>query len=53
MINVKQLVLFASYQLSIAIGIVLLPIAVFARQTGITIPMHRVVGFFKTAYENA
>ena len=42
---------FALYQLSIATGILLLPLALFVRQFGISIPAHRVVNSLKTAYE--
>lgn len=49
----QRATLFALYQLSIAVGIALLPVAVLARQRGITLPIHRVVNRLGTAYEDA
>ncbi|MFB6173421.1 MAG: hypothetical protein ABEI39_02145 [Halobacteriales archaeon] len=45
--------LFALYQLSIAVGLLLLPVAVLARRAGVTIPVHRVVERLGRAYEDA
>lgn len=50
---VQRASLFVLYQLSIAIGILLLPIALLARQGGITLPIHRVVDRLGKAYTNA
>lgn len=47
----QRTTLLALYQLSIAIGIALLPIAILARQGGITIPIHRLVERIGQAYE--
>lgn len=47
----QRTTLFALYQLSIAIGIALLPLAILARQGGITIPVHRLVHRLGHAYE--
>ncbi|ELZ13352.1 hypothetical protein C477_22890 [Haloterrigena salina JCM 13891] len=35
--------LFALYQLCILIGIVAMPLAIAARQAGVTLPIHRVL----------
>ncbi|MFC7215658.1 hypothetical protein ACFQO4_16415 [Saliphagus sp. GCM10025334] len=45
--------LFALYQLCIAAGIVMMPLAVAARQAGISIPVHKVLASVGEAYENA
>ena len=49
----QRATLFALYQLSIILGIVLLPIAVLARYGGVTIPIHRIVDRLGRAYRNA
>jgi len=49
----QRATLFALYQASIILGIVLLPIAVLARYGGITIPIHRIVDRLGRAYRNA
>lgn len=43
--------LLALYQLSIAAGIVLLPLALTLQRFGISIPAHRVVKSLESAYE--
>ncbi len=43
--------LFALYQLSIAAGILLLPLALTVRRFGVSIPAHRVVKSLESAYE--
>lgn len=45
--------LFALYQSSVAIGILLLPIALLAKQAGLTLPLHRLIASLETAYEDA
>jgi hypothetical protein len=45
--------LLALYQLSIVIGIILLPLAIVAQVGGITLPIHRVVDRLGRAYRNA
>lgn len=45
--------LFALYQFTIAVGIALMPVALAARRTGVTLPVHRVVDELGDAYENA
>lgn len=51
--RVLRISLFALYQLSIALGIVLLPVALAVRQVGVTLPIHRFVDRLETAYEQA
>lgn len=43
--------LFALYQLSIAISICLLPLALVVRQAGFHLPVHRVVDRLARAYD--
>lgn len=45
--------LFALYQFSIAVGIVLLPLALATSRVGLTLPVHRMVERLGSAYENA
>lgn len=42
--------LFAAYQSSLVLGIVMLPLAVAARRLGVTIPVHRLVEASERAY---
>lgn len=48
---IERATLFALYQLSLAIGIVLLPVAVLAQRGGIVLPVGRVVKRVGEAYE--
>lgn len=48
---IERAALFALYQLTIAVGIFLLPIALLARRGGITLPVHRIVEPLGRAYE--
>lgn len=43
---------FALYQLSLAFGIMLLPVAILVRQFGVSLPMGRVINRLGDAYEN-
>lgn len=43
-------VLYAAYQSSLLLGIVLLPLALAARRLGVTLPIHRLVERTKHAY---
>ena len=45
--------LFALYQMSIILGILLLPVALAARQAGISIPLHQLVDSLGEAYDDA
>ncbi|EMA04482.1 MULTISPECIES: hypothetical protein [Haloferax] len=51
--RLTKYILFAAYQLSVATGIALLPIALAARRMGVTLPIHRLVETTGTAYERA
>ena len=44
---------FALYQLSLIAGIALMPVALVARQAGVSLPIHRLVSRLGTAYERA
>ncbi|WP_136715469.1 hypothetical protein [Halorientalis salina] len=44
--------LFATYQLTLLLGITLLPVALVARQFGVTLPIHRIVTRLADAYED-
>jgi hypothetical protein len=48
-----RLCVFALYQLSIAVAIALFPVALLARQVGVTLPVHRPVERLGTAYDDA
>lgn len=50
---VRRLTLFALYQLSIVAGIVLLPLALVARQAGVPVPLNRVLQRLQGAYDRA
>ena len=43
--------LFVLYQLSLLVGIVMLPIALIARRAGVQIPVHRLVTRLGDAYD--
>lgn len=45
--------LFALYQLSVLLGIALMPIALIARQVGVTVPIHRMIERLGTAYDRS
>jgi hypothetical protein len=49
---VRRLALFALYQTTVALGILLLPVALLARRAGINLPVGRVVETLGTAYED-
>ncbi|USZ68842.1 hypothetical protein NGM10_03680 [Halorussus salilacus] len=51
--RLRRATLFALYQLSVAISICLLPLAVAAKQAGIPLPVHRVVNRLGRAYDAA
>ncbi|MFB6270816.1 MAG: hypothetical protein ABEH83_12790 [Halobacterium sp.] len=48
-----RLALFTLYQSSLALGILLLPVALLVRQAGITLPVHQLVERTERAYEAA
>ena len=49
----QRAALLALYQVSIAVGIVLLPVALLAHRAGVTLPVGRLVERLGRAYENA
>lgn len=51
--RIKTATLFALYQMSIALGIVMLPLAVAFNMVGLTLPIHRVVDTLDAALEEA
>ncbi|MFW6004522.1 MAG: hypothetical protein ACOCPV_02670 [Halodesulfurarchaeum sp.] len=46
-----KLATLTAYQLSLAVGIGLLPVALLTRQFGITLPVHRLIERTEAAYE--
>lgn len=42
--------LFALYQSSVVLGIVLLPVAVAMRRVGLSLPVHRLIAFTERIY---
>ncbi len=51
--RVYHATLFALYQLCIAVGILVMPLALATRQTGVTLPVHRLLARVEEAYEAA
>ena len=49
----KRALLFALYQTTVAASIVLLPLALLARQAGVPLPAHRIVNRMERAYDTA
>lgn len=49
--SLQRATVFVLYQLSLLAGIVMLPVALLARRVGVTLPIHRVVDRFGSAYE--
>ncbi|MFB6072591.1 MAG: hypothetical protein ABEJ88_06445 [Halobacterium sp.] len=49
--RITRLGLFALYQSTLALGILLLPLAVLARRAGVTLPFGRLVERTEAAYE--
>ncbi|MFB6085657.1 MAG: hypothetical protein ABEJ84_02435 [Halodesulfurarchaeum sp.] len=46
-----KLATLTAYQTTLAVGIGLLPVALLARQFGITLPVHRLIERAEAAYE--
>lgn len=42
---------FALYQISVVLGIALLPVALVAKRAGVPLPIGRVIGRLNSAYE--
>ncbi|MFC4988773.1 MULTISPECIES: hypothetical protein [Saliphagus] len=51
--RVRRVTLFALYQLCLVAGIAMMPLAIAARQAGVTLPIHRLIAGVGEAYENA
>ena len=51
--RVYQGTLLALYQISLAVGILLMPLALVASRAGITLPIHRLIERLDSAYEGA
>ncbi|WP_202614565.1 hypothetical protein [Halostella litorea] len=43
--------LLALYQISLAVGILLMPLALVANRAGVTLPIHRLIDRLDSAYE--
>jgi hypothetical protein len=48
---VRRATLFALYQFSIVLGILLLPLALLARRAGVALPVHRLIERLGDAYQ--
>lgn len=49
--RLQSIVVFALYQLSIAVGIAMLPVALLARRLGLRVPLNRVLDGIEGVYE--
>lgn len=50
--QLQRTTLFALYQSSVAVGILLMPVALLMRRTvGVSIPLHRVLNVLERAYD--
>ncbi|GAB7012350.1 hypothetical protein [Halolamina salina] len=49
--TIRRVALFALYQLTVLLGIALLPVALFTRRLGVPLPLGRAVDGTKAAYE--
>ncbi|AGB37302.1 hypothetical protein [Natronococcus occultus] len=50
--RVHHATLFALYQLSIVVGILMMPLAMATRQAGYTLPIHRLIETVGEAYDD-
>jgi len=50
--RLTRAVTFALYQLTIAFGIVMLPVALLTQHLGVTLPVHRLVQAVETLYRS-
>jgi len=50
--RMQRATVFVLYQLSLLVGIALLPVALMMRRVGVSLPVHRVVDRLETAYEH-
>jgi hypothetical protein len=51
--SVQRAGLFALYQLTVALGIVMMPLALVARRAGVRVPVGRLVEATGNAYDEA
>jgi hypothetical protein len=51
--RIHRVTVFALYQLTLLVGIALLPVAMVARRAGVVLPVHRPVERLRHAYEHA
>ncbi|MCL9816898.1 hypothetical protein [Natronocalculus amylovorans] len=51
--SATRLTLFTLYQLTVAFGIVMLPVAITLQKFGVTVPIRNAIEATETAYENA
>ncbi|WP_202593840.1 hypothetical protein [Halolamina rubra] len=49
--TIRRATLFALYQFTVLLGIVLFPLAMFTRRLGVPLPLGRAVDGAKAAYE--
>lgn len=50
---INRTVLLLLYHLTIALGIILLPLAIIAKQGGFTLPIHRIITRLESAYQQS
>lgn len=51
--TLQELGLFALYQLTVALGILMMPLALLARRAGVNLPVGRLIDRVGHAYERA
>lgn len=51
--GIRRAALFALYQLTVALGIVLMPVALLARRAGVYLPIRRLIDALGAAYDDA
>ncbi|XVH31511.1 hypothetical protein ACNS7O_14135 [Haloferacaceae archaeon DSL9] len=49
--SVTRLTLFALYQFTVVLGIILFPLAIATRRVGVTLPVRRLIAATEAAYE--
>lgn len=50
--SLQRITLFALYQFTVALGILLMPVALAARQAGVSLPIGRLIDAVGTAYDD-
>ncbi|WP_164974785.1 hypothetical protein [Halegenticoccus tardaugens] len=51
--SLRRFTLFALYQTTVVVGILLLPVAVLARRAGVSLPVGRLIETLEAAYDDA